>query len=254
MITNEQIKLLAKKNKITESVIFREYLQLLFLQELYSQKLSRNILFKGGTALRLIYHSPRFSEDLDFTVELEKKEFLKFIKKVFDSLKSKELVDFKERKTVVGKRFLLTAKQSVLPCKMFINLDFSFRESVIEPQKSIIETDFPIIFTSYIYHLSQEEIFAEKIRALMTRTKGRDLYDLWYLVSQGVTFREDLVKEKLKYYHLENITRNDIRARLNKFSKKDFILDVRPFVSTDQRDKLSDFFDYLKHYLEIKLS
>jgi len=75
MISKDQIHSLAEKNKINETVVFREYLQLFFLEELYSQNQSKNVFFKGGTALHLIYKSPRFSEDLDFTVELEEKNF-----------------------------------------------------------------------------------------------------------------------------------------------------------------------------------
>src|SRR3990167_4279230 len=47
--------------------VIREYCQHLFLSYLYQVKGSERLLFKGGTALRIIFHSPRFSEDLDFT-------------------------------------------------------------------------------------------------------------------------------------------------------------------------------------------
>src|ERR1035441_10085199 len=47
--------------------IVREYAQHLFLAELYQLAGSEKLLFKGGTALRIIYNSPRFSEDLDFS-------------------------------------------------------------------------------------------------------------------------------------------------------------------------------------------
>ncbi len=253
MITKDQIYSLAKKNKINETVIFREYLQLVFLNELYSKKQSRDIFFKGGTALHLIYKAPRFSEDLDFTVESGGKSFLNFIWKLFSELSKKETVTFKEKKTVAGKRFLLTAEPSALPYETFVNLDFSFREKVLQPQKSIIDTNFPVIFTSYVYHLSKEEIFAEKIRALMTRTKGRDLYDLWYLMSQGARIDKKFVKEKLKYYRLEHINKDKILGRIKQFSEKDFVLDVRPFVPIDERNKLLDFFNYIRDYLEEKL-
>jgi len=254
MINKDQIHSLLKKNKINETVIFREYLQLFFLNELYSQKQSKDIFFKGGTALHLIYKSPRFSEDLDFTVELGKKEFLDFVQKLFASLSKKEAVTFKEKKSIAGKTFLLTADPSVLPYKTFINLDFSFREKVIDPQKSIIDTNFPVIFTSYIYHLSKEEIFAEKIRALLTRAKGRDLYDLWYLTTQGAFLKKGLIKEKLKYYQLENIDKDDMLKKVKSFSKKDFVLDLRPLVPIEERNKLESFFDYIRDYLEKKLN
>lgn len=249
MITKDQIHQISKKNKINETTTFREYLQLFFLSELYSKKQSKDIFFKGGTALHLIYKAPRFSEDLDFSVGLKEKDFLNFIQELFDAASKREAIEFKERKSLGGKRFLLTAAPTVLPHKTFINLDFSFREKVLDPQKSIIETDYPVLFTSYVYHLSKDELFAEKIRALLTRVKGRDLYDLWYLFTQGARIDKDLVKEKLKYYHLEHISKDKIIKRVGRFSKKDFILDVRPLVPVDERDKLEDFFNYIKNYL-----
>lgn len=252
MITREQIYSLAKKKKTNETTIFREYLQLLFLSKLYSQTRSKRVFFKGGTAIHLLFGSLRFSEDLDFTVGLKEKEFLTFIERVFKEASKEGALEFKEKKSVAGKRFLLTALPEVLPHKTFVNLDFSFREKVLAPQKSIIETDYPVLFTSYVYHLSGEEIFAEKIRALLTRAKGRDLYDLWYLMSQGAGMDKRLVKEKLRYYHLENIKRDKILEKIEGFSKKDFILDVRPFLPMDERDKLKDLFDYIKDYLKTK--
>jgi len=47
--------------------IVREYFQHVFLGELYKLSNAEKLLFKGGTALRIVYGSPRFSEDLDFT-------------------------------------------------------------------------------------------------------------------------------------------------------------------------------------------
>ena len=255
MITKEQVLEISKKKKINETVIFREYLQLLFLNKLYSYKKSENIFFKGGTALHLIYQAPRFSEDLDFTVELREKEFLSFILTVFEDIKKEESLQFKEKKTIAGKRFLLAASTEDLPYKIFINLDFSFREKVLEPQKDIIKVeDYPLLFTNYVVHLSKEEIFAEKIRAIMTRKKGRDLYDLWYLANLGVSFKELLVREKLKYYKLENTNISQIIKRVDSFTEKEFVTDVQPFVPIPEREKLPQFYAYLKDYLKKYLS
>lgn len=253
MITKNQVSLLAGKLRINESVILREYLQVLFLSKIYSFSGSEKIFFKGGTALHLIFKTPRFSEDLDFTVELKEEVFLNFIHKVFENLSEEEEVSFKERKTIAGKRFLMTASPSIVSYKIFINLDFSFRERVFDSQKSIIDTNYPVLFSSYVYHLSKEEIFAEKIRAVLTRNKGRDIYDLWFLVSQGVQIKEGLIKEKLKYYNLENIKNEEIIKKIEQFPEKVFIQDLRPFVPINEREKLSDFFTYLQDYLKEKL-
>lgn len=253
MITRDQVSLLAKKHQINETTIFREYLQLLFLSRFYSFPESREVFFKGGTALHLIYKAPRFSEDLDFTVELTEKTFSDFIQKVFQELSREMNVDSRKRKTITGERFLLTAQPSVLPYKTFVNLDFSFREKVLDPHKSIIETDYPILFSSYVYHFSKEEIFAEKIRAVLTREKGRDIYDLWFLLNRGVSVDSKLIKEKLKYYRLKRIETKTIIERIEQFPEKKFVQDIRPFVPVNERGKLPQFFAYLKSYLKEKL-
>ncbi len=253
MITKDQLNLFAKKNKTNETVVFREYLQLLFLNALYITAGSEKIYFKGGTAIHLILKSPRFSEDLDFTVELEESDFINLISKVFEKLSKEENISFKERKTITGKRFLLTAAPPFIDYKAFVHLDFSFREKVITPEKSIIKSDFPILFTSYIYHLSAEELLAEKIRAILTREKGRDLYDLWYLLTRNTPLNEKMIVKKLEYYQINKFEREKILKRVGSFSEKDFILDLKPFVSFDEREKLGKFLAYLKDYLSKNL-
>src|SRR3972149_1697860 len=82
MITKDQIKNLSEIFQIDEFSIFREYLQLIFLSYLYQEKGASKIIFKGGTALRLLFGSPRFSEDLDFSTNYDDLEITKLIKKI----------------------------------------------------------------------------------------------------------------------------------------------------------------------------
>lgn len=253
MITKDQVAAISKAKKINETVIFREYLQLLFLSNLYTHKESTKIFFKGGTAIHLIFKAPRFSEDLDFTVELNEKDFQNFIIELLTKLSKEENITFKEKKTIAGKSYLLTSSTNVLPYKIFVSLDFSFRERILSPQKSIIETDFPILFTSHVYHPSRDEIFAEKIRALLTRKKGRDLYDLWYLMSIGTKINNLLVKKKLEYYKLDKMPKENILKRIKEFDKNDFITDLRPFVPINERPKLDQLYSYIVSLLSQKL-
>jgi len=44
----------------------KEYIQYLVLSLLYNQKKMKNLVFKGGSCLRICYELPRLSEDLDF--------------------------------------------------------------------------------------------------------------------------------------------------------------------------------------------
>jgi predicted nucleotidyltransferase component of viral defense system len=47
----------------------REYLQALILQSLQRNGAMVPLAFHGGTALRFLYNSQRYSEDLDFALE-----------------------------------------------------------------------------------------------------------------------------------------------------------------------------------------
>src|SRR3989338_4749546 len=67
MIDAKQVRELADRYQTPADNIVREYFQHLFLSHLYRQKNSDGLLFKGGTALRIVWQSPRFSEDLDFS-------------------------------------------------------------------------------------------------------------------------------------------------------------------------------------------
>lgn len=250
----DQIKNFARDFKTNELTAFREYIQYLFLSVLYSHPASSHIYFKGGTAIHIIYQAPRFSEDLDFTSHLAGAAFSGLIDDLFSRLTQSDRLVFKERKTITGKRYMLAATNLPGLPSVYVNLDFSFREKVLQPERSIIQTTFPILFTEFVSHLSQKEMFAEKIRAIATRKKGRDLYDLWYLSTRGVKLDTKLVQQKLSYYHKEPITGLEILKRCENFSERDFVNDLRPFVPIPERTKLPQFFSYLKVYLKQNLT
>ena len=67
MIEKHFLEVHATKTETSLSNVLREYVQHLFLTSFYKKSLSENFLFKGGTALKLVFGSPRFSEDIDFS-------------------------------------------------------------------------------------------------------------------------------------------------------------------------------------------
>ncbi len=248
MITSLQIIPLVKRFKINEATIYREYLQLVFLSHLYTFPESNNIFFKGGTAIHLLLKAPRFSEDLDFTVTMPVDKFEKHIDVVFKSLSAGENINFKQRVTKIGKRYLLTAVLPISSQKSFINLDFSFRENALDPQRMVLLTDFPVLITAPIPHLSGTEMFAEKIRAISSRRKGRDIYDLWYLHTQGFMPDLEFIAKKLDYYQ-ETYDKDQLLKRIREFPEEVFINDLRPFISEPDRPRLGQLFSYICEYL-----
>ncbi|MEI6237966.1 MAG: nucleotidyl transferase AbiEii/AbiGii toxin family protein [bacterium] len=254
MITKEQIHELTKKFKTNETVVLREYVQLLCLDKLYSMKGCEGIYFKGGTAIHIIFGAQRFSEDLDFTVDMKDEDFEDFIKAFFNVIcKENSGFSFKEREIISGRTFLLTVKPDFIDYKVFIKFDFSFREKPLDPSKSTIKSDFPIIFNSYIHHLSKNEVMAEKVRAIMTREKGRDLYDIAYLLGAGAVFNSEMIAKKLKYYELDLKNKEEIYKRLDKFNEKEFIVDMKPFVAIGEREKLGEKFKYVVDFVKQNL-
>jgi predicted nucleotidyltransferase component of viral defense system len=249
MLSREQAKNFSKNFGVSEYVVLREYMQILFLKDLYEQSFSKDLFFKGGTAIRLLYGGERFSEDLDFTVGFPELSFVKSVEKFFSLLKKHYDMDAKERKSLAGRTYLLTKKVSFLKNPIYIRLDFSMREDVQQPTRNILKTDYPIVVQNFIYSLSKDEILAEKIRAVLKREKPRDLYDLWILQELGAKFDPKLVQKKLEYYG-EEFSTQDFLKRLDLFKKENFKKDLAPFLAKKEREKLGELFEFVQKYLQ----
>ena len=240
MISKEQIKELSQKFSIDESSVIREYLQILFLSVLYDEKESLKIYFKGGTALRLLFNSFRFSEDLDFTSLKTKNEIKKILINV--TMKMNLIVPNIELREVNASINSLTGflryKTDDLKYPLNINLEFSLRETPLTEKDIILETLFPVSPYPVVKCLSWEEILAEKIRALMCRAKGRDLFDIWYLLSKGIEIDWTMVNRKMAFYKKE-IDSLDILNKIKKMDQKKLKIDLGKFLPLNQR-KISE--------------
>ena len=249
MIDQSQLSDLVKKYQTNSTVILREYVQLLLLETLYGIKGSENFIFKGGTAVHLVFDAPRFSEDLDFTVSSSEKQAELVIQKLFTQMQKIGDYTFKKKDTITGLRYQMIIHFSIITFTIYMNLDFSFREATLTHDKSILNTQFPVTTNSVIHHMGKDEIVAEKVRAILTRNKGRDIYDLWYLLSKEATINQDWVKQKFAYYKDKGLKLSDLVGRIQSFPVKDFIEDLRPFVPFSDRDQLAERFALIQSAL-----
>ena len=249
MIDEKQAIEFSKTYNINMFTIIREFIQISLLNELYNENFASDIFFKGGTAIRILYGGKRFSEDLDFTSQISEKIFDEKINKFFNKLEKTYSYKFKKKKSLIGKTYLLTAQIPYLKNNIYLKLDFSEREKVIEPQKVILKTEYPIISHNFIYTLSKDEIIAEKIRAVYKRIKSRDLYDIWTLLQLGGKININLIDQKLRYYN-EKFNRNTVKERLKLFTQDDFVKDLRAFVPIKERNNLGNLFEYVKAFLD----
>jgi len=129
MISEEFITDLANKYQTNGLNIRREYFQYLFLYYFYQQPKAASIYFKGGTALRILHNSPRFSEDLDFNSAFIKFEEIEDL--LLDTLSQieKENVRFnlKESKKTSGGFFAIVSFE-VFERPIEVQIEISLRK------------------------------------------------------------------------------------------------------------------------------
>ena len=202
MISPSVLQKLSDKFQTTQQNINREYIQHLFLSQFYQQKESQKILFKGGTALRIAFNSPRFSEDLDFSAPIYNTKIIE--NSIISTLSEIEHLNIKtniiESKETTGGYFS-EIEFSFNDTNIPILLQFSKRKGSDNHETITISNDF--IPPYVIFILCREQLFDEKIQALLTRAKPRDFYDIYFLIrSNYITqFQKKMliqVSQKLK--------------------------------------------------------
>ncbi|MBI5411562.1 nucleotidyl transferase AbiEii/AbiGii toxin family protein [Candidatus Peregrinibacteria bacterium] len=236
MISKDQIHEFSKRFAIDEFTIMREYIQVVFLGALYGLKESHKIYFKGGTAMRLLLKSGRFSEDLDFTSELNVKELDLVVNRAVK--KTNLLIPDVSIKRTDEKKMSYTGILSYHPAgikyALNIHLDFSLREKPETSQDSVLLTDFPLASPPVIRHMNWPEILAEKIRAFVYRSKGRDIYDLWFLLIKGIDLDWEMINRKTKFYKIST-SLEDVLRRVRDFDDKKLKNDMGKFLPAHDR-------------------
>lgn len=201
MITKEELKEYAMARGLKNlGHAEKDYFQNIILFIL-SQNYGKNLVFKGGTALNKCFGLNRFSEDLDFTakekISLAKLETgLKRFRIEFETENKEYANGLKAILRIKGPLYI-----GVPPSKCKLILDFSLRENILlKPRIKNIGRFLEEIPSFDVFVMQEKEILAEKTRAIMTRAKARDVYDLWFLLEKGILFDKDLVEKKLEYY------------------------------------------------------
>ncbi|MFA4647758.1 nucleotidyl transferase AbiEii/AbiGii toxin family protein [Pyrococcus kukulkanii] len=190
MIPILEIKAVARKERIPESTVERDYAQNWLLFGL--SKTSLKMALKGGTGIRKAYiEDYRFSDDLDFTLleeydrETIRRELLEGVRiaRKESGISFKEEVDFKETPNGYEARvYFRIIRASGAPLKIKIDLTKKENEPILLPlEKRKIIHPYSDECNAEIFTYSLEEIFAEKVRSLFQRTRPRDLYDVWRL-------------------------------------------------------------------------
>jgi predicted nucleotidyltransferase component of viral defense system len=272
MIHQKNLSLLSNRlareggRRIPEAVLERDYCCSWFLIGLSHSPLKDILLFKGGTCIKKCYIPEyRFSEDLDFTLT----EGLPFenIQKALD-------IAFKHTQQSSGIKLYFSRYDRHPHENNYtfflgyegplsggfgkeVKVDITMKEKIVFPieEKIVLRgykeyEDLPENVPIRVYSLA--EIATEKIVALLdiARNEPRDLYDLWYLVSnQGVNIDElvDAVEEKWKFRDKKLTDVREEFLRKEKRLKK--LWEMR---LSSQMTKLPEF-DYVYREVQRKL-
>lgn len=185
----------------------KDYLQHIALGAL-SRKWSAHLVFKGGTALQKTGLITRFSEDLDFTEEkdISPDKPADTVVKAIESYNYPVEVDrFSDKDITAGFRIKVQGplfRNDRGVCS--IRFEVSRRENVIkEPTVEEIDPPYKDVLPYVINVMNRDEITAEKVRAVLTRDKVRDVYDIYKLIEYGAIFETDMINKKLEYYDMK---------------------------------------------------
>ncbi len=181
----------------------KDYLQHMFLLFL-SRHTKNELVFKGGTALQKAYGLNRFSIDLDFTLnrEISAREIIDRVIADLNKIGCMTIAKYTPKGTGVNAMLkiqgpLYDGREKTLAS---LKIEISSREKILlDPAWKEIVPPYSDLQPYIAYIMQPEEILVEKILAIMTRTKARDVYDLWFLLKKGFKFDADMAKKKLEY-------------------------------------------------------
>jgi predicted nucleotidyltransferase component of viral defense system len=217
-------------------LIQQEIFEIEVLAWLKNKGFLRNMIFGGGTMLRLCYGLKRYSVDLDFWIyRVDKVE--RFFINLKDSLKADyDLTDAQNKYYTL----LFEIKKASYPRKL-----------KIEIRKDTEKKDFQekIAYSPYanqqvlVKTFSLEQMMENKIEALLDRKEIRDVFDIEFLTRKRVNISANY--EELK----------KIREIIGEFKKRDYYVTLGSLLDDDTREYYKkDKFTYLLGIIDEKLS
>lgn len=200
---------LSKKLKISAPQIVREEYEMVILKELFSSPVGGKLVFKGGTALRLGYNSPRFSDDLDFSTvgKIKQKTFKEVCQDIANSNQNIFLIEALEKAYTLFALFKISDPS--LTQNFSIKVEISTRKEDLKEGKDYI----PMLLKSLVSPINLivntttlEKILSDKVSIKPKRI--RDVFDIWFIEQKlgNVSIKMDF----------SEFNKNEVRRELNK--------------------------------------
>ena len=204
------------------------------------EELARRLAFRGGTALFKLHLRPaaRYSEDLDL-VQITPEpigETFDAVRAVLDPWLGTPRRTIKEGRVNLVYRF---SSEDQPPKPMRLKLEINSREHFTE--LGYVHAPFEVRSrwwsgTATITTFALDEMLGTKLRALYQRSKGRDIFDLWYALTQGAATPERVVACFSRYMREggHRVSRATFEENLHlKLADPEFRADMTPLLRPD---------------------
>lgn len=256
MLTLEQIRKYFPEQVVKRNPrgILVEYLQYELLDSLFKLKEAKFLSFIGGTAIRMLQQSPRFSEDLDFdNFGLTFGQFEEALQKACRDMKAKGfLVEYRTVERGAYHCHLkfpeILYKSGISPHaseKILIRIDTEPKKRSYVPQIYLLNK-----FTLYRQILTAPPsiLLSQKMITVLQRKreKGRDLFDVSILM--GVAEPDfDYMARYLSLGKREII--DQFTRRVEELDLKFLAQDVEPFLfAPEQKERVLTFREYWRQH------
>lgn len=216
--------------------ILREYLQTIILNSIYKSNFAKSMFFVGGTALRFFYNLPRFSEDLDFnTPSLEENGFKKILERVEINLSMEGFspgILYKKRATLFIASLNFPDVMSEYGIINKRGADIMIKIEVNCPEWPLATESHVLSLYGYNFSailMSKGALLSEKLSALMSRKRGRYIYDVLFMLRKKFPFD----REVLYANNIREEPKNLILNYLSGISEKELTKlaeQVKPFL------------------------
>lgn len=138
-----------------------------------SARYGDNFVLKGGTALMLLYGSPRFSEDLDFDGRRQRTDPAAGVVRGAQRVRAVEGLRA-GKSTPTSRKYYLTYEGG---CSRPLKVEFSYRRAADIDEADVVRRD-----GIRVYGLTR--LASLKIDAFVHRTRARDVFDVGFLLSR----------------------------------------------------------------------
>lgn len=229
------------------------------LMAIYSDKyLKERLAFRGGTALHKLYLSPavRYSEDIDL-VQITAEPFgpiMDKLREVLTFLGDKPIRKQKQHNNTLVYRF---DSEGGIPLRLKIEVNCREHHTIfgIQDVRYAMQSEWysgEVLIPSY----QLAELLGTKMRALYQRRKGRDLFDMWFAITQGNVDPNGII-EAWNFYMQEednSVTQKEFLENMEKkILDQDFLSDMQGLLRPDLSYNITEAYHLVKKELLEKI-